>query len=126
MLPFYIHDFLNSAPVIFPIEQKKIKGEITLLYHSPSEILRKFYEEPTFSGVVPSIALLHSPPVHFLDSFCISSEGMVETVCLYTTKDLNNIDTIYLDGRSRTSHSMLKIILLFLGLKKNMYTTSLI
>ncbi|MBF0274376.1 MAG: menaquinone biosynthesis protein [Nitrospinae bacterium] len=115
MIPFYIHDFLNSTPVTFPIEKGIMGEEITLNYFSPSEIVEKIQTTDTFSGVVPSIVLRNNA-LNRIDSFCISSKGKVKTVCLYSQNPLEEIKTIFLDTRSRTSHVMLKIILSLKGI----------
>ena len=45
-----------------------------------------------------------------ISQFCISSDGAVQTVCLFSDCLLEEIETIYLDYHSKTSNALAKIL----------------
>ena len=47
---------------------------------------------------------------NIVSEYCISADGSVDTVCLYSNVSLNEIDEIYLDYQSKTSVELLKIL----------------
>ena len=47
---------------------------------------------------------------NIVSEYCISADGSVDTVCLYSNVSLNEIDDIYLDYQSKTSVELLKIL----------------
>ena len=47
---------------------------------------------------------------NIISEYCISVDGSVDTVCLYSNVLLNEISDIYLDYQSKTSVELLKII----------------
>jgi len=116
-VPFYIHDFLNAVPVIYPVYEQKIDTALELRLSDPSRIADVSREGSTFSGVIPSVAAMNRNDLIIIDSFCIASKGQVKTVCFYSEKPLEEVRSVILDGRSRTSHLMLKLIFSLKGIK---------
>ena len=47
---------------------------------------------------------------NIVSDYCISADGSVDTVCLYSNVSLNEIEYIYLDYQSKTSVELLKIL----------------
>ncbi len=116
---FLLHDFLNASPLLFAVLEGKKGFPLPLGFLSPSALGAVAAESSdsrsAFIGVVPSIVYPVMEGGRILPSFCIASEGKVETVCVYSSAPLSEVRKLFLDARSRTSQVMLKLLFLLEG-----------
>jgi len=107
-----ISTYLNTQPVMYPLQNGIIKPSFDLVEMLPHECSEKLLDKTLDAALIPSIELAKSKDDYFIsDSFCISSRDMVKSVELFFKKDLEDIKTVALDSTSRTSALLTKIIL---------------
>ena len=61
-------------------------------------------------STIASMVLSSYYSFKIVSDYCISVDGSVDTVCLYSNVSLNDIEYIYLDYQSKTSVELLKIL----------------
>lgn len=103
--------YLNAKPLLFGFEKGMMKDEVDLIIDYPSAIARQLIEDKIDIGLVP-VAVIPLLKDHFIVSdYCISCNGEVATVCLFSDVAIHEIETILLDYQSRTSVALLEILL---------------
>jgi len=102
--------YLNTKPFLHGIFQGELEGLIDLSLDMPSECARKLVSEEVDLGLIPvaAIPLLKSP--HIISNFCIGTEGVVKTVCIYSDCPIEEITDLYLDYQSRTSVALARYL----------------
>ena len=88
-----------------------MKSEIDILIDYPSNIALKLINNQVDIGLVPVTIIPDLPEFHVISDYCISCDGTVASVCLFSDVPLMEIETILLDYQSRTSVALLKILL---------------
>ena len=61
-------------------------------------------------ALVPIAIIPQLPYFKIISSYGIASNGAVDTVCLFSQRPLNEIETIILDYHSRTSNELVKLL----------------
>jgi len=103
--------YLNSRPLTYALESGEIKNLIQLDFFYPSEVASRLIDNRADVALLPVEALLSLKEYHIISDYCISTEGEVASVCLFSEVPLENIQTVLLDYQSRTSVALLKILL---------------
>ncbi|MBU3714213.1 MAG: menaquinone biosynthesis protein [Ferruginibacter sp.] len=103
--------YLNTKPLTYGLERGDIKDLIELDFYYPSEVAIRLLENKADIALLPVEALLSLNEYHIISDFCISTEGEVASVCLFSDVPLDQIQKIYLDYQSRTSVALLQILL---------------
>ena len=103
--------YLNTKPLTYAFESGELKDLIQLDFYYPSEVATRLIENKADIALLPVEAILSLPEYHIISDYCISTEGEVASVCLFSDVPLENIKTILLDYQSRTSVALLKILL---------------
>lgn len=103
--------FLNSKPLVYPLEKNLIENNIEVSYYVPSLLSEKLQSRQVDIGLIPVAELLKNPDYRVFPGISISSYGVVDSVILLTLKDIGEIETVAVDRRSRSSTALLKIIL---------------
>jgi chorismate dehydratase len=100
--------YLNSIPFVFGLENRNIGVDLSL--DIPSRCAEKLQQDEVDLALVPVaiIPSLESPSI--VSPFCISSDGAVQTVCLFSEVPLDQIDTIFLDYHSKTSNALVQLL----------------
>lgn len=107
-----VFGFLNAKPLIYAIEENKIKHNFELIYDIPSQVAVNLLNKQINAGLVPSIHYAkYSVKYRIVPEICIASHGAVESIRLYFKKDLNDIKTVATDISSMTSVILARIIL---------------
>ena len=101
--------YLNSVPFIYGLKSSKIYKDIELQLNYPS-MWQKLINYEVDIELVPVAVLKSYYSFNIISEYCISADGSVDTVCLYSNVLLNEISDIYLDYQSKTSVELLKII----------------
>jgi len=106
-----IVNYLNTAPLIYGLQNGAIGDEIELIPDFPSNLARDLKEGKIDLGLVP-VAIIPELKQWFLNgNYCIGSTGPVASVCLFSEVPLENVESVLLDYQSRTSVELAKILL---------------
>ena len=98
--------YLNSIPFVYGIENSHLEVELSTAI--PSQCASKLLNDDVDIALVPVAILPQLKQSNMISSFCIASNGKVETVCLFSQVPLGQIDTIILDYHSRTSNELIQ------------------
>ena len=102
--------YLNTIPFTYGIKSSKIYEIIDLQLNYPSVCAQKLINDEVDIALVPVAVLSSYYSFKIVSDYCISADGSVDTVCLYSNVSLNDIEYIYLDYQSKTSVELLKIL----------------
>ena len=83
---------------------------IRLTREIPSECANKLLNNMVDIALVPVAIIPRLPYYKVISSYGISSNGAVETVCLFSQRPLNEIETIILDYHSKTSNELVQLL----------------
>lgn len=103
--------FLNSKPLVYPLEKNLVENNIEVSYYVPSLLSEKLKSRQVDLGLIPVAELLKNPEYRVFPEISISSNGSVDSVILLSIKDIDKIESVAVDRRSRSSTALLKIIL---------------
>ncbi len=110
-LRFGFHDFLNAQPLLAGLRNRSESARFELVLQSPSETAKSLHSGNLDLAMIPSIEYLKNADRYVLvPNISIASRGRVDTVLLVSKKPLNQIQTLALDNRSKTSVALLKIL----------------
>lgn len=102
--------YANTYPFIYGLKDSGFEKKIILETDHPSDCADKLISNRADIGLIPVSALLHMKEYHIISDYCIGSNGNVRTVMLLSNCPFKEIDTIYLDYRSRTSVNLSKVL----------------
>lgn len=88
-----------------------MKGSVDLKIDFPSKIADMLLEDEIDVGLVPVAIIPEMKEHHIISDYCISCDGEVASVCLFSDVPLRKIERILLDYQSRTSVELLKILI---------------
>lgn len=103
--------YLNTKPLIYGFEKGMMEETMTLIIDYPANIAYKLLNNEIDLGLVPVAIIPQLKNYEIVSDFCISCDGAVASVCLFSSVPLNEVKTILLDYQSRTSVALLKILL---------------
>jgi len=103
--------YLNTKPLIYGFEQGLMKDQIALIFDYPANIAAALLNDTIDIGLVPVAVIPEMTEYHIIGNHCISSEGEVASVCLFSEVPLQEIETVLLDYQSRTSVKLAEILL---------------
>ena len=103
--------YLNSKPLIYGLENGMMKDQVELIIDYPSNIANALLNDSIDIGLVP-VAIIPEMKEHYIiTDYCISCDGAVETVCLFSDVPIQEIKTVLLDYQSRTSILLAQFLL---------------
>lgn len=102
--------YLNTKPFIAGLERYFRPTELDLQLLIPSACGEHFAQHKVDFGLVPVGSLAGMPEVHLLNNYCIGADGEVDSVFLFARKPLSHIRRVYLDGHSRSSNNLTRIL----------------
>ena len=107
--------FLNTKPLIYPLLNEEIETDIALSVDVPSRIAALLSKGDLEVGLIPIIeyfrANLLDTSYCILPDIAIASHGSVKSIQLFSRVPISEIRRIGLDTNSRTSITLLKILL---------------
>lgn len=103
--------YLNSKPFLYGLFRNDFDKTFSLSLDYPSECGRKLANFEADLGLVPVALIPHIKNAQIISDFCISADGPVKTVCIFSSLPLEEVDSVYLDYQSRTSVQLLKVLL---------------
>jgi chorismate dehydratase len=104
-------NYLNTLPLLYGINHSPVKHSVELIQDYPSNIASYLLDGKIDIGLVPVAVLPKLDEYHIYTDYCISCNGPVASVCLFSDVPINDVGTVLLDYQSRTSVALLKILL---------------
>jgi chorismate dehydratase len=102
--------YANTYPFIYGLTEEGFSGRIMLETDHPADCATKLINGNVDIGLVP-VAIIPLLREHYIISdYCIGANGNVRTVMLLSNSNFNDLDSIYLDYRSRSSVNLTKIL----------------
>lgn len=101
--------YLNSKPLIEDLEDLAEDAELMLDY--PSLLADDLAEGRIDVGLIPSIEVIRSPDYEVISNACVATQGPVLSVKMYSRVPLGEIKRLALDMGSRTSATLVRIML---------------
>ncbi len=102
--------YLNTKPLVYGFEHGMMTDSVDLKIDFPSKIALMLLNGQIDVGLVPVAIIPGMKEYHIISDYCISCDGEVASVCLFSEVPLNGIKKILLDYQSRTSVELLKIL----------------
>lgn len=104
--------YTNSLPFLHGIKASaKLLEQIDLSVDVPAECARKVIHDEADLGIIPVAALSKIPNHHIVTDYCIGSDGPVDSVFVFSSKPIAEIESLRLDHQSRTSNGLARILL---------------
>ncbi|MFM7710908.1 MAG: menaquinone biosynthetic enzyme MqnA/MqnD family protein [Ferruginibacter sp.] len=103
--------YLNTKPMTFHFEQGFMQDRIDFSYDHPAVLATQLQNGLIDLGLVPIAVLPSLDNPSIISDFCISTDGEVASVCLFSNTPLESVDTILLDYQSRSSVGLLRVLL---------------
>ncbi len=103
--------YLNVKPLIYPLLSGELRHNFSLHFAPPSQLSKDLKKGKLDAALIPSIEYASSDGYLILPELAIAARGAVRSVLLYSKKPFSEIETVALDTASRTSASLVKILL---------------
>jgi chorismate dehydratase len=103
--------YLNTKPLIYGLEEAPIRDEIELVVDYPAHIAAMLADDRIDIGLVPVAILPELPESHIVTDYCISCDGAVESVAIFSEVPMDDIRAVLLDYQSRTSVMLARLLL---------------
>jgi chorismate dehydratase len=104
--------YTNTLPFLQGIKaSQKLLEQIDLSVDVPAECARKVIHHEADLGIIPVAALSKMSEYHIVTDFCIGSDGPVDSVFIFSSKPIEEIESLRLDHQSRTSNGLARILL---------------
>ncbi len=105
------HNFLNAKPLLMPLFEMAESLGCEVCIDTPSYLAGKLGSGELDIAMIPSVEYLRSADSYkLLPGVAIASCDKVETVLFIARKNLEEIQTISLDNRSKTSVALFNIL----------------
>jgi chorismate dehydratase len=102
--------YINSYPFMIGLRDSEVASLIDLELCHPSECADRLLAGQTDVGLIPVAVTASMKEHHFISDYCLSTNGEVRTVLLVSNTPFEDIRRIYLDFRSRSSVTLVKIL----------------
>jgi chorismate dehydratase len=102
--------YANTYPFIYGITVTGFDKKVTLSTDHPSDCAAKLISGAVDIGLIPVAAIPMMKEYHIITDYCLGAYGKVRTVMLLSNSPLNEVHTINLDYRSRSSVSLARIL----------------
>jgi chorismate dehydratase len=106
-----IVNYLNTAPLIYGLENSPVKNEIELIPDYPSKLADGLLDGTIDVGLVPVAVIPQLSQWWLISDYCIGADGSVASVCIFSEVPIEKITKIYLDYQSRTSVELAKVLI---------------
>ena len=104
--------FLNTRPLVHALETGLIEHRFDLSYNVPARCAQRLHSGEADVALIPSIEIARGPVAYsVVPEVGVSSRGPVRSVLLLHRKDPADIRTLAMDGNSRTSAVLSRIVL---------------
>ncbi len=103
--------YLNSRPILDPLEREPYARRFAVQRVVPAEVARLLSEDQASLGLIPVAAAATLGDIRFVRGVGIGARGRVRSVLLVSEKPLHEIEEVELDLSSRTSVVLAKLLL---------------
>jgi len=103
--------YLNADPLTWGFEHGSVRRFVQLSRHAPSRIPALLLAGEIDVGLIPSIEYQRIDGLEILPGMAVGSSSRARSVLLVSKRPMESIRSIALDGSSRTSAALLRIIL---------------
>ena len=115
--------YTNTKPFIYGLEHSEIINKIDLSLDIPADCAEKLKNNQVDIGLIPVAEIPNVPNANIVADYCIGSVGAVNSVFIFSSKEVAEIKTVKLDNQSRTSNNLAKVLLRFHWKKEVVFTT---
>jgi chorismate dehydratase len=102
--------YANTYPFIYGLTESGFDRKVILETDHPADCAAKLIEGKVDIGLVPVATLPLLKDYHIISDYCIGANGNVRTVMLLSNCPFENIESVYLDYRSRSSVNLTKVL----------------
>jgi chorismate dehydratase len=102
--------YANTYPFIFGLIESGFERKIILETDHPADCAAKLISGKADIGLIPVAALAQMKEYHIISDYCIGANGNVRTVMLLSNCPFEEIKSIYLDYRSRSSVNLSRVL----------------
>lgn len=102
--------YANTYPFIYGLTESGFEKRVILETDHPADCAEKLISGRVDVGLIPVATLPLLKEYHIISDYCIGANGDVRTVMLLSNCPFEEIETIYLDYRSRSSVNLSKIL----------------
>jgi chorismate dehydratase len=102
--------YANTYPFIYGLTESGFDTKVILETDHPAECASKLLAGRVDIGLIPVTTIPLLNEYHIISDYCIGANGNVRTVMLLSNCSFNNIETIFLDYRSRSSVNLTKVL----------------
>jgi len=102
--------YANTYPFIYGLTEKGFDKIAILETDHPADCAAKLINGIVDIGLIPAATLPLLKEYQIISNYCIGANGAVKTVMLLSNNLLNDIQTVYLDYRSRSSVILTKVL----------------
>jgi len=102
--------YLNTIPFIYGLESSPIMDEIVMEFCSPAESADNLLSDRSDVGIVPVAIIPSLTDAHIISDYCIGATDKVASVLLCSGVPLKEIRHIKMDGDSRTSQLLTRVL----------------
>jgi chorismate dehydratase len=103
--------YLNTKPLLYGLLSSDLHDELDIQLDIPSVCAQRMIAGEADLGLIPVAALPEIPDWQLISDYCIGTDGAVRTVCIYSQRPIEELETIYLDFHSRTSVMLTRLLL---------------
>ncbi len=103
--------FLNSHPILDPLDASPYRERFAVSRAVPSEVARRVMEGEAALGLVPVAAVATHGALQFVRGVAIGARGPVWSVLIVSNRPLHEVETVFLDASSRTSVVLARLVL---------------
>jgi chorismate dehydratase len=102
--------YANTYPFIYGLRESGFDKKVVLEIDHPADCAAKLINGKVDIGLIPVATLPQVKEYNIISEYCIGSNGIVKTVMLLSNCRFEEIETIYLDYRSRSSIILSKVL----------------
>ncbi len=99
--------YLNTRPLVYGLETET---RFDIRFDVPARCAALLHEGATDVGLIPSIEYLRGGDYRIVPGLSLASRGAVDSVALYTTRDMADVRSIAMDTSSRTSAALVRVL----------------
>jgi len=102
--------YANTYPFIFGLTEYGFNKKAVLETDHPADCALKLINDRSDLGLIPVAAIPFLKEPQIIGDYCIGANGKVRTVQIMSNTPFEDVKTVYLDYRSRSSASLIKVI----------------
>ena len=102
--------YANTFPFIYGLSESGLENKAVIETDHPADCAEKLITGKADIGLIPVAVLPLLKEYHLLSDYCIGAVRNVRTVLLLSNTPFEDIKSIYLDYRSRTSVNLVRVL----------------